>query len=189
MHPKIAPVLTAGLIALSALLAGCGTEAPVSASAQPPHALTSLSGGWQVGASDMRDSEGRVFTVCTLQQGKDDGSRFWLATTAASISRELYIGLRSPALPAVGGRVPRQASILIDGTAFRPERAQQAGDTLSMVIPAAKTEGFLQAFAKGNALVAGADDLPGFSLPVSLQGSANGRREWAKCIEIELKTP
>lgn len=189
MHPKTAPVLTAGLLALSALLAGCGTEAPVSATARPPHALTALAGGWQVGASDMRDGEGRVFTVCTLQQSQDDGGRFWIATTAPGISRELYIGLRSPALPAASGRVSRQASILIDGTAFRPERAQQAGDSLSMVIPAAKAEGFLQAFAKGNALVAGADDLPGFSLNVSLRGSANGRREWAKCIETELKAP
>lgn len=187
MQPTTAIATIAGMFAVTVLLSACGT--PTSPTAQPPHALTSLSSGWQVGASEMRDGEGRSFTVCTLQRAGDGGSRFWIATTSAAITRDLYIGLRSAALPAVEGRVPRKAGLVIDGTAFRPQRAQQAGDSLSMVLPGAESDAFLQAFAKGYNLEVKAEDLPGFSFPVNLVGTANGRREWQKCIETELKPP
>lgn len=163
---------------LAAALAGCAATPPAPA---PQPALTSLAGGWQVGSRQMRDSEGKPFDVCTLQRGVEGEPQFWLAATAASLTHDLYLGLRSAELPATADRAARQAVVTIDGTAFRPGRAQQSGDALSMVVPAAQAEAFLAAFAKGYALVVTADDLPGFSLPVDLRGSANGRREWQKC--------
>ncbi|PWR20634.1 hypothetical protein [Zavarzinia compransoris] len=175
-----------GLALLGPGLGGCAS-APSAASAQEPHAMTRLHGNWQVGASEMRDAQGRQFTVCTLLQTNEGDRRFWLAATPAAVSGDLYLGLRSPDLPAVEGRVDRKAVIEIDGTRFSPARSQQAGDALSMAIPAAATEAFLDAFAKGANLVVTAADLPRFAQGADLQGSANGRREWRKCIETELQ--
>lgn len=183
--PKLIGSSLMGLVLLG--LAGCGGSAPLAASAQSPHALTRLNGNWQVGASEMKDAEGRRFTVCTLLQPGEGGRSFWIAATPAKVSGDLYLGVRSPDLPAVEGRVDRKVTIDIDGTAFTPTRAQQAGDALSMAIPAADSAAFLAAFAKGMDLRVRAQDLPRFAQGANLQGSANGRREWQKCIETELQ--
>ncbi|MDD3443825.1 MAG: hypothetical protein PHS60_00325 [Zavarzinia sp.] len=168
-------------------LAGCDTIPGSSASAEAPHAMTGLPGDWQVGASEMHDAEGRAFTVCTLLRSAQDGRRFWIAATPSTVSGDLYLGVRSPELPAIEGRADRKALVTVDGIAYRPMRAQQAGDALSMAIAPEEAPAFLDAFAKGYQLAVTAGDLPGFSIGVDLRGSANGRREWKKCIERELK--
>ncbi len=178
-------MIVAALGAAGLLLAGCET-APTSASAEQPGAVTVLAGGWQVGAGKLHDSSGRDYAVCTLQQVGDGTRRFWLAATPPAVSKDVFIGLRSPDLPAVEGRVERKAALTIDGKEFAPARVQQAGDALSMAIPGDSAAAFLDAFAKGDNLRVSAADLPGFAYPVSLKGSAAGRKAWTECIATRL---
>ncbi|MFA5119532.1 hypothetical protein [Zavarzinia sp.] len=181
-----AAMIVAALGAAGLLLAGCETAPPTSASAEQPGAVAVLAGGWQVGAGKLHDSSGRDYAVCTLQQTGEGTRRFWLAATPPAVSKDVFIGLRSPDLPAVEGKVERKAALSIDGKDFAPARVQQAGDALSMAIPGDAAAAFLDAFAKGADLRVSAVDLPGFAYPVSLKGSAAGRKAWAECIATRL---
>ncbi|MCF4167450.1 hypothetical protein L2U69_17515 [Zavarzinia compransoris] len=175
------------MLVLGVACLGLGAcETLLEPTAAPPHSLASLPGNWQVGASEMHDSKGRAFAVCTLLRTGEGDRRFWIAGTRPDVSTDLYIGVRAPDLPKAAGTAERHALIAIDGREFRPTRTQHVGTDLSMAIPAGGRDAFLDAFAKGGNLSVTVDEVPGFMMAVGLNGSANGRREWRNCLDTEL---
>lgn len=175
------------IAAIAAGLAACADESAVSPTATSPHAMTTVAENWQVGAGEMRDSEGRSYTVCTLMQTGKGDRRFWIAATPPGVSRDLYIGVRGPELPDTGGqRLDRKGVLTIDGLSYNATRAQQVASTLSMSLKAERVESFIEAFDRGRDLSVHIDDLAGLAIAWPLAGSRQGLAVWRDCISREL---